>query len=175
MHIRSPLVLTVVFAIGCGSDAPRAQQSAVSEPASIQTAFLEDIVPLIDGAAYAIGADGVWYLSGTSAARVRPVGDSAVRAAFASALSLDVQPTADGGAYAVELTGGLWRLKADSAVLVRESSIVPSDTSIVMTAEESAGWLLYTRERRRQKPATEDDDRYSEPPLDDYDPAAQWP
>ena len=87
--------------------------------------------------------------------RVRPREDSATRAEFESAASLKVQPTADGGAYAVELAGRIWRLEADSAVLVIESSTIPADTTTARRGTDSVGWLLYTRERRQRERAVE--------------------
>lgn len=175
MTIRLLLVLTLLMlSIGCGSDEPRVQTPAVRAPESIQTAFVEDVVPLMNGSAYAIGEDGLWYLSGSSAVRVRPLGDSAARADFASAILLEVQPTADGGAYAFEFAGRIWRLDADSAVVVKETGTVPADTMTTPLAAGSAGWLLYTRERRLRGSDAEDAEAEFEAP-EDYDPAEQWP
>lgn len=175
MHIRWLLVLTLlILSIGCGSNEPRTQTPRVQAPASIQNAILGDVVPLISGGAYAIGTDGVWYLSGASAVRVRPLGDSATRADFASALSLEVQPTIDGGAYAFELAGRIWHLDADSAVLVKEVSTVPADTTGPRRAADSAAWLLYTRERRLRDMAAEDAEAEVTVP-DSSDPAEQSP
>lgn len=174
MYIRLPLVpALLVLTIGCTSDEPRAQNAALQAPASIQTSFVDDVVPLADGGAYAVGMDGVWYLSGTAAVRVHPLGDSAARADFESAASLNVQPTADGGAYAVELAGRIWRLEADSAVLVKESSTIPADTTIARRGTDSAGWLLYTRERRQRERTAEDDGAQAEAPGH-HDAAEQW-
>jgi hypothetical protein len=116
----------------------------------------------------------MWYMSGTSAVRVHAVGDSAVRAEFASPVSLVVQPTADGGAYAVEYGGRMWRLDADSAVLVKEVGSVPGDTTPHSHEAASAGWLLYTRERRHRELAADDDGVERDAP-DEYDEAEQWP
>jgi len=171
---RSLAVALLVITIGCGSDEPRIQKTAAREPASIQTAFLDDVVPLINGGAYAVGSDGVWYLSRASAVRVRPLGDSAARADFASAVGFEVQPTVDGGAYAVELAGRIWRLEADSAMLVMEASTLPTDTTTGIRIADAAGWLLYTMERRRGGWSDDEDGAELEVPDDD-DPVERWP
>jgi hypothetical protein len=173
---RSLAITLLVIAIGCGSDEPRAQKTVVREPASIQTAFLEDVVPLINGGAYAVGPDGVWYLSRASAIRVRPLGDSATRADFTSAVGFEVQPTVDGGAYAVELAGSIWRLEADSAMLVKEASTRSTDTTTAIRTADASGWLLYTMERRRAESSDEEGGAGLEGSDDyDYDPAERGP
>jgi hypothetical protein len=181
MHTRSLLMLTIlILSTGCRSNEPRKSNEPRNRtpvargPESIQSAFLEEVVPLTSGGAYAIGTEGVWYLSGPSAVRVRPLGDSATRADFAAAVSLEVQPTLDGGAYAFEITGRIWHLRADSAVLVKEeASTVPADTTVRSRVVDSAAWLLYTRERRLRQMDAEDG-RAELPVPDDSDRAEQF-
>jgi hypothetical protein len=110
--------------------------------------------------------EGIWYLAGSSAVRVRALGDSAARADFVSAVSMDIQPTVDGGAYAYGFTG-IWRLEADSAVRVVEAESVTADTtSTSRRSSDSLGWLLYTKERRERARDDEEDADPREPPSD---------
>lgn len=173
MNIRHlSLLALVALTAGCRSEKPQQHTSESREPTSIQTAYLDDVVPLVNGGAYAVGNDYIWYLKGQTAVRVRALGDSASRAEFASAFSLDVQPTVDGGAYALSLTGGIWRLEADSALPVREAASIPADTTIPRRASDSLGWLLYARERRERAAAEGEDVDEEESP---YDPAEEMP
>lgn len=158
------MVVLASLAAACTSDKPRERAPVSREKAPLQDAYLEDVIPLVNGGAYAIGSDGLWYLAGTSAVRVRPLGDSASRAEFASAISLDVQPTVDGGAYAWNLIGGIWRLEADSALPVKEGASLPADTTLARGAGDSLGWLLYAKERRARAEESEEYD--AEPPDD---------
>ena len=106
--------------------------------------YVDDIVPVLDGGAYARGmstgpgiAGGLWYLSGTKAIRVRAVGDSATRARFDSAALFEIQPTVDGGAYAYDATAGVWKIQGDSAVPVVELPNALRTSSVVRNARFS--------------------------------------
>lgn len=156
----------------CKSEEPaRTRESRSREPSSIHTDYLDDLVPLTNGGAYAVGLDGMWYLRGATAVRVRALGDSASRAEFASALSMDVQPTVDGGAYAVSLGGGIWRVEADSAVRVVEADSLPADTAAVPAPSAMLGWSLYAKERRLRENGEKDGGGAEIP----YDEAEQSP
>lgn len=168
-----PLVLTLaILAAACGSEEPRQRAPAAPAPVSIRTAYLDDVVPLIDGGAYAVALESIWYLTGTNAVRVRAVGDSATIAEFAAAISLNVQPAVDGGAYAYGLEGGVWRLEADSAVLVKEAASIPADTTVAVRTPDSLGWLLYAKERRARASAEGEDTAEEELP---YEPDDEGP
>jgi hypothetical protein len=168
MCIRWPLVPVLAgLAAACSSKEPRQREPVSREAVSLDSAFVDDVIPLVNGGAYVVGTDGLWYLAGTSAVRVRPVGDGAARVRFASAFSLDVQPTVDGGAYAWSLTGGIWRLEADSALPVKEAASIPPDITLSRGAGDSLGWLLYAKEHRAS--AKENDGGEEEPPSDGTD------
>jgi hypothetical protein len=91
---------------------------------------------------------------------------------FSEATFLDITPLADGGAYASDLTGGLWYLRAGEAVKVREVnqlSVQPS--SLLSTKRERALWSALQHERAKRKSAESDRDLYANNTDDsEYDP-----
>jgi hypothetical protein len=166
MRIQWLVVLaSAIILCACESKQPTRRASPTQKPSSIHTDFLDDIIPLANGAAYAVGMDGIWYLLGSTAVRVRALGDSSSRAEFVTAVSMDVQPTVDGGAYAYSFTG-VWRLEADSAVRVVEADSLIMDTTTTRRSPDSLGWLLYTKERRERALTREEAEAEMEPPND---------
>jgi hypothetical protein len=175
---RYPMAVAALTLVvtGCSwqAETPRKQTVRLNSADSLSTALIDDVIPTVDGGAYArTMAGGIWYLVGAAALRVKAVGDSSTRHRFESAALYDVQPTADGGAYAYTPNGSLWRLKADSAFMVVERS---SSTALTPAFADNArlAWALYTRERRKRL-AVEEDVQSAQDAADDAWDASHEP
>lgn len=109
--------------------------------------FVQDVVPLVGGHAYAIAmTNKLWYLNGSTALPVRVLGDSATRARFDQGILPQVQPTSDGGAYAFSITGGVWRLDGDSARFVRLDGSVEMSPRAQLLPADNLGFALSVHE-----------------------------
>jgi|ERR1700674_3387972 len=156
------LAIAVTFT-ACNSGSQKHLPVRQHAPRSLNEMYVDDIVPVSGGGAYAFGistgpgiAGGVWYLSGSKASRVRAVGDSAARVRFESAALFEIQPTVDGGAYAYDATAGVWRIQGDSAVSVVE---IPPSRSFGIGSSDSAfkfAWALYVHEHAKRKSAVDE-------------------
>jgi len=148
--VLSRLVLVMAGAVSlgaCSSKRPPSAVPAESKP-SESYMFVQDVVPLVGGSAYAVALPNeLWYLSGSTALRVRVVGDSATRARFDQGILPQVQPTSDGGAYAFSISGGVWRLDGDSARFVKLDGSVETLPRAQLPAADNLGFALSVHER----------------------------
>jgi hypothetical protein len=89
--------------------------------------------------------------------------ESTQHKSFSEATFLDITPLADGGAYAYDVGGGLWYLRAGEAVKVKEvNQLSTQPTSLLSTKRERALWALLQRERSKGKSAESDRNSYSD-------------
>lgn len=139
-------ILTLLV-VACNTKHPKESIRNKSR-VSIANAILDKVVPLADGGAYVQAiADGVWYVVGNTATKVKVIGDTISRHHFESAMIDDIQPTIDGGAYAYAITGGIWRLSADSAFPVTEGPKLTGMHSVGGSSEARFLWAIYSSER----------------------------
>jgi len=91
---------------------------------------------------------------------------------FSEATFLDITPLADAGAYASDLTRGLWYLRAGEAVKVREvNQLSAQPSSLLSTKRERVLWSALQHDRAKRKSAESDRDVYADNTDDsEYDP-----
>jgi hypothetical protein len=129
-------------------------------------AYVDRAVPLSNGAAYISEVhNGIWYVRGDRAQRVRVVGAPTDSAFFQSVFDFDVAPTPDGRAYASSsLKKAVWLLEGAEARRVREGPLTDSLPRVLLTPASASFWFAaYTRESGDAKRCREDADAASEP------------
>jgi len=147
-----PFILIAGFWLGsCSAPKPPPTHVRAQSKSGEGTLFVEDVVPVVGGSAYAVLMPyGLWYLNGSTAMPVRVIGDSATKARFSTDVLPRIQPTSDGGAYAFSVTGGVWRLDGDSVRLVVLSKPRGATSTAQEVGVDSLGFALSGHDHMRQ-------------------------
>ena len=139
--------LMLIAICSCG----RTEQSRSSrQPVSFDQIDYPEIVPVVDGGAYVIAQQSLWYVQGNNAKKVTgfPNGE----------WPREITPAADGGAYMSIDRKGVWRLDRDTAQQVTEVDLLPGPQSAQKLPNHTrALYVLWQREvsKRRNLEADE--------------------
>ena len=112
------LAVTAAMAGACQNSEKGSEKGskAASQPVSMASTFINDVVPLPDGGAYAIAGDGgLWYLRGPEAVRVKDV-------ERLTALPSSVQPTVERWALTLAAHERSGRRKAERQIADAEAA-----------------------------------------------------
>jgi hypothetical protein len=142
------LLVACIFTIACESK-KQAVDDSTNQPIPFDHSRFLEIVPMVNGAAYAKAHDSqIWYLRGNKALRV--VTDSSQRLPDLSELTAVL----DGGAYAISTESDpcLWYLHAEHAEKVREVAFLDASTAPNGLSDKGC-YALYLSEHKKRKDA----------------------